>query len=85
VTAASERDADGWTGTSPHVEVNYGAVPDVQLHAIAPLAFAVPDGQRARLGPGDTELGVNWRFIHETEVVPQVGTFPFLDYTPVQK
>jgi hypothetical protein len=74
-----EHDTDGWTGTSPHVEVNYGAVPDVQLHLIAPLAFAVPAGQRARLGPGDTEIGVKWRFLQETQTVPQIGTFPLLE------
>jgi hypothetical protein len=74
-----DHDASGWTGTSPHVEVNYGAVPDVQLHVIAPLAFAVPVGEAFRAGFGDTELGVKWRFVHEGEVVPQVGVFPFLE------
>jgi len=28
--------ADGWSGTSPHLEINYGVLPDVQLHIIAP-------------------------------------------------
>jgi hypothetical protein len=74
-----DHDASGWTGTSPHVEVNYGAVPDVQLHVIAPLTFAVPVGEAFRAGLGDTELGVKWRFVHEGEVVPQVGVFPFLE------
>jgi hypothetical protein len=74
-----QHDPDGWTGTSPHVEVNYGAVPDVQLHIIAPLAFAVPQGAHARFGPGDTELGIKWRFVHETDLLPQVGTFPFFE------
>jgi hypothetical protein len=74
-----EHDTDGWTGTSPHVEVNYGAVPDVQLHLIAPLAFAVPAGERARFGAGDTEIGVKWRFLQETQVVPQIGMFPLLE------
>ena len=48
---------DGWAGTSPHVEVNYGAFPDVQLHVIAPVAWARPPGGPARFGYGDTELG----------------------------
>ena len=33
----------GWAGTAPHVEVNYGAVPNVQLHGIAPLAYSIAD------------------------------------------
>jgi hypothetical protein len=73
------RDAGGWTGTSPHVEANYGVIPDVQLHVIAPLAFAAPARGPLRVGPGDMELGVKWRFVEETEVVPQIGTFPLLE------
>jgi hypothetical protein len=79
LASLADRDVDGWTGTSPHLEVNYGVMHDVQLHTIVPLAFAVPRGGRARFGLGDTELGVKWRFIHETDVVPQIGTFPFLE------
>ena len=37
-----------WSGTAPHFELNYGVVPDVQLHLIAPLAYdAPPDGRVA--------------------------------------
>jgi hypothetical protein len=31
-----------WSSTAPHFEVNYGAVPDLQLHLIAPLAYDSP-------------------------------------------
>jgi hypothetical protein len=72
-------DRDGWTGTAPHVEVNYGVVPNVQLHLIAPLAYSVPDHGRRGYGFGDTELGVKYRFVEEAKWVPQVGTFPFLE------
>ena len=30
-------------------------------------------------GYGDTELGVKYRFIHETDSVPQVGLFPIVE------
>ncbi len=70
---------DGWSGTSPHLEVNYGVVPDVQLHVIAPVAWAHPPGEAARFGYGDTELGVKFRFVHETDAIPQVGTFPLVE------
>jgi hypothetical protein len=70
---------DGWSGTSPHLEVNYGAVRDVQLHLIAPVAWAHPPGETARFGYGDTELGVKWRFVHERESIPQIGTFPIVE------
>jgi hypothetical protein len=72
-------DRNGWTGTAPHVEANYGAVPNVQLHVIAPLAYSVPDQGTAVYGYGDTELGIKFRFIQEQKWVPMIGTFPFLE------
>ncbi len=71
---------DGFTGTAPHVEVNYGPVPDVQLHVIAPLAWASPPGGGgAQYGYGDTELGMKLRFVREGDWTPQVGTFPLVE------
>jgi hypothetical protein len=70
---------DGRVGTLPHVEFNYGAAPDVQLHAIVPLAFASPaDGPREH-GLGDVELGVKYRFVQETDSRPMVGIFPLVE------
>jgi len=70
---------DGWSGTVPHVELNYGAVPNVQVHLIAPLAYDAPSYGGHHYGYGDTELGVKVRFIQETQGVPQVGTFPLVE------
>ena len=45
------RTAGGWTGDGPHVEINYGVVPNVQLHVIAPVAYNSPkDRRRATTG-----------------------------------
>jgi len=71
--------AGDWSGTAPHVEVNYGAVSNVQLHVIAPLAYDAPSTGPTHYGYGDTELGVKFRFIQETERIPQVGVFPLLE------
>jgi hypothetical protein len=68
-----------WSGTGPHFELNYGAVPDVQLHLIAPLAYDVPPEGSSHYGPGDIEIGVKYRFIHETNGLPPVGIFPLLE------
>jgi len=70
---------DGWSGTAPHIELNYGLVTNVQLHLIAPFAYSAPDGGRAHYGYGDTELGVKFRFIAETDDTPQVAVFPMLE------
>jgi hypothetical protein len=67
------------SGTFPHFEVNYGAAPNLQLHAIAPLAYAQPLGGPNQYGYGDTELGVKYRFIQETSSRPMVGVFPLVE------
>lgn len=70
---------EAWTGTGPHLEVNYGPVPNVQLHVIAPLVFDAPNEGATSYGYGDTELGIKFRFIQEGDWMPQVGTFPLLE------
>jgi hypothetical protein len=69
----------GATGTAPHVEVNYGADPNLQLHVIAPLAYARPRGGATAYGPGDVEVGAKLRFVQESTWVPMVGTFPLAE------
>ena len=46
---------------------------------IAPLAFNRPAGGATAYGPGDVELGAKYRFIGETDLRPQVGTFPLVE------
>jgi hypothetical protein len=71
--------SDGWSGTAPHFELNYGVITNVQLHLIAPLAYHTPSGGNSHYGYGDTEFGVKFRFLQETERWPQVGVFPQLE------
>jgi hypothetical protein len=67
---------DAASGTAPHVEVNYGVFPDIQLHLLAPLAYARPRGGPTTYGPGDIEVGGKIRFADEGDWWPMVGTFP---------
>jgi len=68
-----------WAGTAPHFEVNYGVLPDVQLHMIAPLAYDAPASGSSHYGYGDTELGIKLRFLQETNYLPQAGIFPLVE------
>lgn len=70
---------DEASGTLPHIEINYGVVPNLQLHMIAPLAYARPSGGEASFGPGDIELGAKFRFVQESGWMPMVGTFPLIE------
>jgi hypothetical protein len=72
------KDDEGKSGTAPHFELNYAALPDVMLHTIVPLAWNKPNDESSKYGLGDVELGVKYRFIHESDMIPQVGTFPTL-------
>lgn len=73
---------DAWTSTAPHVEVNYGVVPDVQLHTILPLTLYAPADGASSYGYGVTELGVKFRFVQEGASRPQIGIFPLLEVPP---
>ncbi len=66
------------TATCPHFELNYGVVPNVQLHLVAPLGY-VHTVEGTYYGYSDTELGVKYRFVDETGTVPQVGVFPLIE------
>ena len=72
-------DAGGWSGTSPHMEINYGAVPDVQLHVLISNAYNKAPGESAHFGYGDTELGVKYRFLHETKYLPEIAMYPTVE------
>jgi hypothetical protein len=79
--AASRRTTmdDSTTGTAPQFEVNYGALPGVQLHLIVPLGFARPTGGPSQYGKGDVELGAKLRLVEEGARRPMVGIFPHVE------
>jgi hypothetical protein len=66
------------SGTAPHIEVNYGALPELQLHVIVPAVLAWQSGRPVEYGLGDVELGAKFRFVDEGEWRPQIGTFPLV-------
>ena len=71
-------------GTSPHFEVNYGLVPNVQVHLIVPVNYDYSRLQGFKLGYAYTELGLKYRFVQETDNMPQIGTFPILEIPTVR-
>ena len=71
--------AGTWIGTAPHVEVNYGAVPNLQLHVMAPLSFYSIKGNKTNYGYGDTEFGAKIRFINKDSSRFQISIFPLVE------
>jgi hypothetical protein len=71
-------------GTLPHFEVNYGLVPNIQVHLIMPINYNYTPSRFTDYGYSDTELGVKYRFVKETENCPEIGTFPLLEIPTVK-
>jgi hypothetical protein len=70
----------GSSGVLPGLEVNYGAMPDLQLHAIVPMNYTAPVDGRTGFAMGDIELGAKFRFITpgEDDWFPQVAVYPLI-------
>jgi hypothetical protein len=77
--ATGDRTSDGGTVNGPAAELNYGVLPDMQLHLVVPVTNVSPSGGSATAGLGDAELGVKFRFGHEGDATPQVGIFPMVE------
>jgi hypothetical protein len=69
------------TGSAVGLEVNYGALPNVQVSASLPIGFAAPAHARTTFGVSDAELGIKYRFIEEDDDGwrPQVSFYPSVD------
>jgi hypothetical protein len=78
VASQGSFDRDETSLTAPHLEINYGIFPNVQIHLIAPFEHVKPEGEPSHYGFADMELGAKFRFIQETDLCPQVGAFPIV-------
>jgi hypothetical protein len=77
--SSGTRGGDGTSGTGPAVEFNYGPLPDMQFHIIVPMAYDAPEGDVSHFGYGDSEVGMKYRLVHETGLLPTVGIFPLVE------
>ncbi len=69
----------GYAFEGPAYEMNYGALPDTQVHLIVPMTTVGGGGASAASGLGDTEVGIKYRFVHETNGWPQIGIYPLVE------
>lgn len=72
----------------PAFEFNWGAIPNIQLHAILPFGAVLPSNKPVyapggtgptSFGLTDTELGVKWGFLKQTKHRPQIGSFTMFE------
>jgi len=74
--ATGEHEGGAYTINGPAVEINYGPFPDTQLSANVPLTLVGGGGRATASGLGDVQLGVKYRFLHETNNWPQMAFYP---------
>ncbi|HKK42952.1 MAG TPA: hypothetical protein VJ963_11130, partial [Bacteroidales bacterium] len=84
ISSINTYQAGVWSGTSPHLEFNYGIVPNVQVHLLLPFNYMSVMHSHARFGYADTEFGFKFRFIQETANRPQAGIFPIIEVPTIQ-
>ena len=66
-------------GTLPHIEINYGVLPNVQLHVVTPASFYTNEEGKTNYGYGDTEFGIKYRFVNKDSGRFQIGIFPIVE------
>lgn len=66
---------DGTSGAAG-IDFNYGGMPDLQLTAVAPIAYASPTAGSIVAGLGNVELAAKYRFLHQSEIGWDVAIFP---------
>ena len=66
----------GQTAGEAGFDLNYGGAKDLQLTAVVPLEYDGHPGARAE--PGDLQLAVKYRFLHQSEGswTPDAAVFP---------
>jgi hypothetical protein len=72
----------------PAFEFNWGAIPNIQLHAILPFGAVIPSNKPiydpsgqgpSAYGLTDMELGFKYGFLHQTKHRPQIGSFTMFE------
>jgi hypothetical protein len=58
-----EHSQAGWIFETPIVDVNYGLGPNVQLKIEAPWIVMKERREPTKSGPGNSKLGIKWRFL----------------------
>lgn len=83
ISSINARQSNLWSGTLPHFEINYGVIENMQIHLLMPLNYIARSHQNMQYGYGYTEFGIKYRFVKESDGLPQIGTFPILEIPTV--
>lgn len=65
---------------APAFETNIGVMTDFQVRLNMPVTASIVPHKKTTYGYGDGDIGFKYRFIHETEILPQVAFYPKLTF-----
>ena len=74
-----DKASDGKQITAPAFEYNYTAGKNLFIHSVLPVLDEQPNSGSHAYGLGDVELGLKYRFVHESGARPAVAIFPLLE------
>jgi hypothetical protein len=66
----------GATAGEAGIDFNYGAAPDLQLTAVAPIGYESPADMPATTGLGNVQFAAKYRFLHQDGFGFDVSVFP---------
>lgn len=67
--------------SAPHIDLNYGVLPNLQLKIEAPLLFEFQKNEPGNVGLGELNFGVKYRFLDEEKRCVSAATFPQYAFT----
>jgi|ERR1017187_4371636 hypothetical protein len=77
ISSQSQFSDNNVDATLPHFEINYGLIPDVQVHLIVPMQYSKRETS-IEYSYVSTEVGVKYRFINLDNGI-QAGVFPIAE------
>jgi hypothetical protein len=77
ISSQSQFSDNNVDATLPHFEINYGFIPDVQVHLIVPMQYTKRESS-IEYSYVSTEVGVKYRFINLDNGI-QAGVFPIAE------
>lgn len=79
ISTQLSKSADGWNTTLPHLDYNYGVSDNAHVHALLQMQYVQPIQGAHHYGYGDTELGMKYRLLRETDRLPMLSIYPAIE------
>jgi NTP pyrophosphatase (non-canonical NTP hydrolase) len=80
ISSALAKATNQRTTVLPGIELNLGLLPDFQSYLVVPIVQSKIPMKHIEYGYGDVRLGFKYRFIHETNTIPQVAFYPIFTF-----